>query len=647
MKKSKFVIILIVFLLNYVYSNAQCVSFSQIQNDIGIESETFGASLADFNGDGYKDVVAIHAYNDIEVYFNNGTGDGTFDTTVHHYGDNSRWRFGVTTLDIDNDGDMDFLTVPFSNETWGIEVWKNDGSGNFTLIQDNIGTHTRGEELVVGDLDNDGDLDIFYPSQNEIQIFLNDGTGYFESNNQGEIVISSGNDAALADFDGDGDLDAAISANIGSAKEIYINDGNGNFVNSGQELTTTDTKGVDAGDIDNDGDIDIIYACPYDELEIWVNDGLGNFMPSGMDLTGLSSMASEVVAVDLNFDGNIDLVTTEKVLINDIPNSGTFISVASLGGSHHDVAVGDVNNDGFCDIYSPYFGSSSGDKVYLFNTASVTFNDMDETLCFGDSLQIAGVWQTEPGVYIENDDCYAYNRINLSFYDEINTNVTLEDGVLTAEATGINYQWINCEDNQPINGEINQTFTPTESGNYAVVLSNVNCSVTSDCIEVDVANTFNVDFNVTDEDLNPISEAGITVNYVDYTTDANGFLEVQLADGTYNYYASATGYVDYLGSLTVAGEAVNVDVTLTSDGSSINDINSNISVYPNPTTGIFRLANVPALGSVKITDITGKTIYTTIGHVPLQIDISNQPAGIYFIKIQTENKIIIKKLIKG
>ncbi|NOR87248.1 MAG: hypothetical protein GQ527_06535, partial [Bacteroidales bacterium] len=206
MKTFKTLAIIAVLLLSNLLTKAQdCVSYTEIQDNIGIESETFGVSLADFNGDGYNDVVTIHAYNDIEIYFNNGTGDGSFNTTAHHYGNASRARFGVQAIDIDSDGDMDFLTVPFYSESWGIEVWKNNGGGFFTLVQDNIGNHTRGEELAIGDLNNDGYIDIFYPSQWEIQIFLNDGTGYFIPNGQDEIEASSGVDAALADFDNDGD----------------------------------------------------------------------------------------------------------------------------------------------------------------------------------------------------------------------------------------------------------------------------------------------------------------------------------------------------------------------------------------------------------------------------------------------------------
>lgn len=569
MKTFKTLAIIAVLLLTNLLTYAQdCVNYTEVQDNIGIESETFGVSLADFNGDGYNDAVAIHAYNDIEIYFNNGTGDGTFNTTAHHYGNPSRARFGVQVIDIDSDGDMDFLTVPFYDESWGIEVWKNNGVGIFTLVQDNIGSHTRGEELAIGDLNNDGYIDIFYPSMWEIQIFLNDGTGYFVANGQDEIVASSGVDAALADFDGDGDLDAAVAKNTGSAKQIWVNDGEGNFTDSGQELTTEHTKGVDVGDIDNDGDIDLFYACGYDELQVWENDGLGNFMP-GMDLTGLNWGAVEIILVDLNFDGNLDLVTNGSVLINDLENTGSFINVQYLSGGH-DIEIADVNNDGLFDIYAPYFGDQSGDAVFTFDTP--TFIDEEITLCYGDSLLVVNNWQTEAGIYLEYADCEVYTRYYLSFYDEINTEITEEGGVLSVAEAGAVYQWLDCNDNNnPIPGETAQTFTPDVVGIYAVeITQNGICTALSDC-------------------------------YV------------------YNYV-----------------------------GISQNN-SENMKAYPNPTTGIMKLTISENLTSVSITDITGKTIY----HSELKtadsetiIDISNQPNGVYFIKLQTEQKIIINKVIK-
>ncbi|MCF8304545.1 MAG: VCBS repeat-containing protein, partial [Bacteroidales bacterium] len=120
-------------LLGAIAVNAQtnCVNFNLSQEDIGMDSETFCVSLADFDGDGWKDVVAIHAYDVIEVYFNNG--DGTFNTTPDTYGDDS-WRFGVEVIDIENDGDWDFITGPQSSSFGnGMEIWRNNGSGNFTL----------------------------------------------------------------------------------------------------------------------------------------------------------------------------------------------------------------------------------------------------------------------------------------------------------------------------------------------------------------------------------------------------------------------------------------------------------------------------------------------------------------------------------
>ena len=84
---------------------------------------------------------------------------------------------------------------------------------------------------------------------------------------------------------------------------------------------------------------------------------------------------------------------------------------------------------------------------------------------------------------------------------------------------------------------------------------------------------------------------------------------------------------------------------------SITEIENNFSIYPNPSTGIIFL-NLPAswkeLVNVKITDVTGKLMYNTqpaTRNSKLEIDISNQPAGIYFITIKTKTGIYTKKLI--
>lgn len=83
--------------------------------------------------------------------------------------------------------------------------------------------------------------------------------------------------------------------------------------------------------------------------------------------------------------------------------------------------------------------------------------------------------------------------------------------------------------------------------------------------------------------------------------------------------------------------------------SGISKINNNINIFPNPTTGIFKLTKLPQeLSSIKITDIAGKLIKQfSIHNYQLSIDFTNQPAGIYLVEIQTEKNIQIIKLIKN
>ncbi|HPE35082.1 MAG TPA: T9SS type A sorting domain-containing protein [Bacteroidales bacterium] len=476
----KYLLSILAMFFSVLIMNAQtnCVNYYLSQGDIGIDSETFGVALADFNGDGWKDVVAIHAYDVIEVYFNNG--DGTFNTTATYYGDDS-WRFGVEIMDIENDGDWDFITSP-QNSSFGngMEIWQNNGTGIFTLKGTILG-NTGGYEFAVGDLNDDGFTDIFFP-HGDISIMLNNGNGSFTSNGQTNLYVSSPEDVTLNDFDGDGDLDAVVVRNGGSGfvGKYFINDGTGQFMDSGQELSYG-CDGVGSGDIDSDGDMDIAIAPFYGHIHFWVNDGFGNFMP-GDSLFDASAFYADVILKDINFDNHADIITDKQIWLNDTYNPGSFIKQDfEMTASTHDHAVDDINNDGLPDIYLGRFSSENGDQVFFYEEPQFIY--VDSTLCYGDSIFLENEWQTEPGTFFAYAGCDTLDIINLSFYDEINTEVVILDGTLMALAEDAEYQWLDCEAGfQPIEGQTAQTFTPEVTGNYAVEITAYGmCVDTSAC----------------------------------------------------------------------------------------------------------------------------------------------------------------------
>jgi len=568
MKTLKLLLLTTILLFSQLAIRAQdCVDFIDGQNDIGIESPTFGVSLADFNGDGYKDVVTIIAYADIEVYFNNG--DGTFNTTAHHYGGSDHTRFGVQAFDIDNDGDMDFVTVPFYSESVGLEIWKNNGTGSFTMVQE-LASYSKGEELAVGDLNNDGYLDIFYPGAWDIYIFLNNQDGTFSSNGQ-EIETNYANAVALADFDGDNDLDAVLSFDNSLPGQIWINDGMGNFSDSGQELTSETTDGVDTGDIDGDGDIDIAFAPWMGDVELWENDGVGNFMPAGTVSNGGFNI--DVMLRDQNFDGLPDLYVADHLWLNDTENPGSFLETNEYFGSGHDFDVADINNNGILDIYSGNFSSTSGDYIYYCELPDFEYSDM--TICANDSIYLGNNWQNEAGEYWDHAGCGEVLVTTLSFYDEINTEVSIDAGTLSAMENDAEYQWLDCDNGySPIEGETNQSFTPQEVGDFAVEIThNGACADTSDC------------------------------------------------------------YVSHF----VAIEKVN---------------NSVFNITPNPSTGVFNLNVSSDINSndtkVTITNMAGEIVYQShlLSATSMQIDISDQADGMYFLQILSAEYTETIKIIK-
>ncbi|MBC7775123.1 MAG: T9SS type A sorting domain-containing protein [Phycisphaerae bacterium] len=111
-------------------------------------------------------------------------------------------------------------------------------------------------------------------------------------------------------------------------------------------------------------------------------------------------------------------------------------------------------------------------------------------ICEGDSVFFHGQWITDPGnyseVFININGCDSTVTLSL-LVNLLNTNVTLQGGTLIAQATNVQYQWINCATNQPIAGATGSSFTPTVTGQYAVIVTDVNgCSGQSVCQLVQV-----------------------------------------------------------------------------------------------------------------------------------------------------------------
>jgi hypothetical protein len=73
----------------------------------------------------------------------------------------------------------------------------------------------------------------------------------------------------------------------------------------------------------------------------------------------------------------------------------------------------------------------------------------------------------------------------------LDAEVNQDSNVLTASAEGVEYQWIDCIDNEPVEGENSQSFTAEENSDYAVIITSENCSQTSECVSVTTVGTAN------------------------------------------------------------------------------------------------------------------------------------------------------------
>jgi len=285
--------------------------------------------------------------------------------------------YAVVLGDVDVDGDLDVFVAGYLTNT----VWLNDG-GVFTGSGQSLGSGSYA--VALGDLDGDADLDAFVGHGDPYggapnRVWLNDGTGIFTDSGQA-LGNSKSLALALGDVDGDGDLDAFVG-NDEEAGKVWLNDGAGVFTDSLQTLGTSSVQAVALGDVDGDGDLDAFIGNTFETNQVWLNDGTGVFANSGQDLGSSNTYA--VALGDVDGDGDLDVffgnVGNVEVRLND--GTGVFTdSGQSLSSSNTmAVALGDVDGNGDLDAFVGCGGEVGRPNMVWLNNGGV-FADSGQRL---------------------------------------------------------------------------------------------------------------------------------------------------------------------------------------------------------------------------------------------------------------------------
>jgi hypothetical protein len=353
-------IVIVLILISFRLKAQDSINFvvSQTIDNIGANDIV----LADFNYDGNTDAFIVNGiWNNplpSKLWINDGTGH--FIDSKQNIGNAKSWN--AVSGYLIRDGYLDVYIV---NGDWehgdSSHLWINDGHGKFTCSTSKFGK-ANSSCAAIGDLNGDAKPDIFvanHPYSNgqggEDEVWFNEGNGNFI--NSGQKL--GGSDAArylkLADVNGDGNLDAIVLN--GDTNRIWLNNGKGKFLASKRNIGSGENIDLTVDDIDNDGDPDIIIAkgawgkTPKG-IEVWTNDGKGTFSKTqnigDYDGYGLASG-------DFNQDNYLDIVLVNgtdqpnQIFLND-KHGNFYDSKIKIGNGGNKVAIGDLNHDNLLEI---------------------------------------------------------------------------------------------------------------------------------------------------------------------------------------------------------------------------------------------------------------------------------------------------------